>query len=210
MENQETVQPAGSEKTEKADKKVKGKEKLEEVEVEAKSEGSAHTDSDTDKDKAKTEKAEVKEEPNYKDKFYYLAAEMENTKRRFEREKESLLKYGSEKILKDMVDVIDDLERTMNAIENDKDEKVKNIFVGIEMVKNKFLDVLSKSGLKQLEAKGKQFDPTFHEALMQQDVEKGKDGEILQEYQKGYTLYERLLRPAKVVVAKVTGKKETK
>lgn len=152
----------------------------------------------------KTEAAEKQtdEDQGFKEKYYYLAAEMQNMQRRFDKEKENLLKYGSEKILNDLLDVVDNFERTLSFIKDDEDEKVKNIAVGIDMVSKQLVETLSKHGLKQVEALGQEFDPNFHEALAQQPCEGKKDMEILQVHQNGYTLNERLLRPAKVIVAK--------
>lgn len=145
---------------------------------------------------------EMKELLEYKDKFYYVAAEMENMKKRHERDMQSQIKYGNEKVLKGLLEVVDNLERTMMAIENDEDEKVKNIYIGVDMVKKQFLDVLKNNGLEQVDAEGKIFDPNFHEAMAQQPAEGKEDQEIIQVYQHGYMLNGRLLRPAKVVVAK--------
>merc|ERR1711976_1160523 len=143
---------------------------------------------------------EVKDE--FKEKYYYLSAEMQNMQRRFEKEKENLLKYGSEKILKDMLDVVDNLERTLGFIRNDEDEKVKNIVVGIDMIQKLFIDSLSKHGLKQIEALGEEFDPNFHEALAQQPAEGKPNTEVIQVHQNGYTLNDRVIRAAKVIVVK--------
>jgi molecular chaperone GrpE len=151
---------------------------------------------------ATKETKEAKENEEYKTKFLYLAAEFENMKKRFEREKSDLLKYGSEKLLKSMVEVVDNFERTLNALKNDEDEKVKNIVVGIEMVHKLFISSLKNFGLEQINAVGEEFDPNFHEAMAQQPAEGKKDMEIIQEYEKGYILNGRLLRPSKVVVAK--------
>lgn len=147
-------------------------------------------------------KKEEKKEEDFKEKYYYLAAEMQNMQRRFDKEKENLLKYGSEKILRDMLDVVDNFERTLGFIQTDEDEKVKNIAVGIDMITKQFVSTLEGHGLKKVEALGQEFDPNFHEALSQQADESKKDMEIIQVHQNGYTLNERLLRPAKVVVVK--------
>ena len=150
-----------------------------------------------------TELEKVKAEADeFKKKYYYLAAEMENARRRFEREKENLLKYGNEKVLSGLIEVVDNLERTVGAICKDEDEKVKNIVVGIDMVTKQFLNVLNQNGLTQVEALGKPFDPNFHEAMAQQKAEAKPEHEIICEYQKGYVLNGRLLRASKVVVAK--------
>lgn len=146
--------------------------------------------------------AEQKKEEDFKEKYYYLAAEMQNMQRRFDKEKENLLKYGSEKILRDLLEVVDNLERTIGFIKDDEDEKVKNLYVGLDMVNTQFDDALSKHGLKKVEALGQKFDPNFHEALAQQASDGKEDMEILQVHQDGYTLNERLIRPAKVVVVK--------
>ncbi|WP_164848512.1 nucleotide exchange factor GrpE [Halobacteriovorax sp. HLS] len=151
---------------------------------------------------AAKEEKEEKEEEDFKAKFYYLAAEMENLRKRNERETQNLLKYGNEKILSSLLDVVDNLDRTLQAIVNDEDEKIKNIAVGINMVSTQMTDVLKNNGLEEIESVGKTFDPKFHEALAQQPAEGVKDDEIISEYQKGYILNGRLLRAAKVVIAK--------
>ena len=150
-------------------------------------------------------KEEVKEEAHgdeYKEKYFYLAAEMQNMEKRFKREKDQLLKFGNENLLKDMLDVVDNLERTLGFINKDEDEKVKNIVIGVEMIQKMFIDSLGKHGLKQIEALGKEFDPNFHEALAQQPAEGKNDMEVIQVHQSGYTLNERVIRAAKVIVAK--------
>lgn len=146
--------------------------------------------------------AESSDNDEFKEKYYYLAAEMQNMQRRFDKEKTDLLKYGTEKILNDLLDVVDNFERTLGFIKTDEDEKIKNIVVGIEMIQKQFLESLEKHGLKQVEAIGKKFDPNFHEALAQQPSEGKENMEIIQVHQSGYTLNDRLIRPAKVVVVK--------
>jgi len=146
--------------------------------------------------------AKVKELEVFKEKYFYLAAEMENSRKRFEREKENLLKFGNEKVLSGLVEVIDNLDRTLDAIKSDEDEKVKNIFIGVDMVKKQMMDTLKSNGLEKVESIGKMFDPNFHEALAQQPAEGKEDQEIIQVFQDGYMLNGRLLRAAKVIVAK--------
>ena len=157
----------------------------------------------TDEAQVESNAEELKaKEEDFKEKYYYLAAEMQNMQRRTEKEKDNLLKYGSEKILRDLLEVVDNFERTLGFIKDHEDEKVKNLYVGLDMVSKQFLDTLSKHGLKKVEAIGEEFDPNFHEALAQQPAEDKKDMEVLQVHQEGYTLNERLIRPAKVVVVK--------
>ncbi len=142
------------------------------------------------------------ESEDFKSKFFYVAAEMENMKKRFEREKSNLVKFGNEKVLSELLDVVDNLDRTVDAIANDEDEKIKNIFQGIEMVRNQFLSTLKGNGLEKIEALGEIFDPNFHEAMAQQPAEGKQDQEVIQVFQHGYSLNGRLLRAAKVVIAK--------
>lgn len=177
-----------SETTEQQNEPNENEVKLDEAEVE------------TNVEELKAE--ENKEAEDFKNKFYYLAAEMDNLRKRHEREREQLIKFGNEKVLSGLIEVVDNLERTLTAIEKDEDEKVKNIVVGIDMVRKQFMDTLKNNGLEIVEAVGKEFDPNFHEALAQQPAEGKKDGEVILEYQKGYLLNGRLLRAAKVVVAK--------
>lgn len=156
---------------------------------------------ETVKDNAETTEAATKSAEDFKAKYYYLAAEFENMRKRFEREKENLLKFGNEKILTGLIGVVDNFDLTVNALRNDNDEKVQNIVKGIDMIRNQFLDVLKSNGLTQVESLGKMFDPNFHEAVAQAPAEGKKDQEIVTEYQKGYLLNGRLLRASKVVVA---------
>lgn len=146
--------------------------------------------------------AEAEQKDEYKEKYFYLAAEMQNLQKRYDREKQNLIKYGNENILRDLVEVVDNFERTIDAIRNDEDEKMKNLVVGIDMINKQFMNTLSKYGLTKVEAEGKIFDPNFHEALAQVKMDGKKELEIIQVHQHGYTLNERLIRSAKVVVAK--------
>ena len=143
----------------------------------------------------------LKADEDFKAKYYYLAAEFDNARKRFEREKENLLKYGNEKILSNLVGVIDNFDLTVAALGKDNDDKVQNIVKGIDMIRNQFLDVLKQSGLTQVDSLGKVFDPNFHEAVAQQPAPGKEDQEIITEFQRGFMLNGRLLRAAKVVVA---------
>jgi len=155
-----------------------------------------------DEDKETTRPGE-----DYKAKYFYLAAETENLRKRLQREKDQVVKFANERVLSSLIDVLDNFERTIDAIQHETDEKVKNIKVGIEMVRNQFAGSLQEHGLKKVESVGKQFDPNYHEALDQKETHEHEEGTVVHEYQKGYTLNGRLLRPSKVSVAK---KKEEK
>lgn len=142
-----------------------------------------------------------KEEVDYKAKYFYQAAEMENYRKRMEREKENLLKYGNEKVISDLLQVVDNFDRTVEMLKNDQDPKIKNIVTGLNMVNKQFLDTLAKHGLTPVDSIGKDFDPNFHEAMAQEYAEGKKPNEVVKEFQKGYTLNGRLVRPSKVVVS---------
>lgn len=160
-----------------------------------------NADGDTNEtENVETISPKAKEE-DFKAKYYYLAAEFDNMKKRFEREKENLLKFGNEKVLSQLIGVVDNFDLTVAALKNDNDDKVQNIVKGIDMIRNQFLDVLKQNGLTQVESLGKTFDPNFHEAVAQQPAPGKEDQEIVTEYQRGYILNGRLLRAAKVVVA---------
>lgn len=142
-----------------------------------------------------------KDEIDYKAKFLYLAAEHENFRKRVEREKDEIRKFGSENILSDLIQVIDNFERTTEMLKGDEDPKIKNIVVGIDMVNKQLLDSLARHGLEQIQAVGKDFNPHYHDAMAQEYAEGKKPSEVLKEFQKGYILNGRVIRPSKVVVA---------
>ncbi|MFL5784534.1 MAG: nucleotide exchange factor GrpE [Bacteriovoracaceae bacterium] len=164
------------------------------------------TNPENEEKKAEAETQTPKEEPkkdevDYKAKYFYLAAEMENARKRMERERENDLKYGNQKILENLIQVIDNFDRTLDMLKGDQDSKVQNIVTGLRMVEKQFVDTLGKYGLSQIESVGKDFDPNYHEALAQEYVEGKRPNEVIKEFQKGYVLNGRVVRAAKVVVA---------
>lgn len=178
---------------EKEMKKKVDAQKMDEAEAEAEME-TIETEADLE------EEAQVTDE--YKEKYFYLAAEMQNMQKRFDREKQNLIKYGNENILRDLLEVVDNFERTVGALKEDKDEKMQNVVIGIDMIAKQFMDTLAKFGLEKVKTEGEIFDPNFHEALAQVPAPGKKDMEIVQVHQNGYKLNDRLIRPSKVVVAK--------
>ena len=142
----------------------------------------------------------IREAKEYKDKYLRLCAEFDNARKRMEREKQEFVKYASQDLLKEFLGVMDNLERTVEAAKvqhQDYDSFLK----GIEMVMNQLHSLLAKEGVKPIEAVGKPFDHNCHEVLMQEESDQ-EDGTVLEEYQKGYYLQDRVLRTAKVKVAK--------
>jgi molecular chaperone GrpE len=129
-----------------------------------------------------------------------VAAEAENTRKRLERERTEGVAFANESLIRAMLPVLDNLERAVQH--GDKNSNTDSLLEGVSMTIKGFLDTLAKFGCVPFVSEGKSFDPNFHEALMQQEKTDLPDGTVLQELEKGYTLKERLLRPAKVVVSK--------
>lgn len=131
--------------------------------------------------------------------YIRLAADFDNYRKRQEQEKEALLKYGAESTLKKMIEVLDNFERGLKAIETVEDcEKVKECY---NLAYKNFKDVLTKAGLEAIKAEGETFDPNFHEAVMQTPSAEHPEHTIIAELQKGYKLGDKVLRPTLVNVA---------
>lgn len=131
--------------------------------------------------------------------YIRLAADFDNFRKRQAQEREALLKYGAESTLKKMLEVLDNFERGLKAIETVDDcEKVKECY---NLAYKNFTDVLSKAGLETINAEGEVFDPNFHEAVMQTPTSETPENTIIAELQKGYKLGDKVLRPALVNVA---------
>ena len=136
---------------------------------------------------------------NLNNQYIRLAADFENYRKRHEQEREALLKYGAENTLKKMIEVLDNFERGMKAIETVQDcEKVKECY---NLSYKNFTDVLTKAGLEAIKAEGEQFDPNYHEAVMQTPTSDKPEHTIIAELQKGYKLGDKVLRPTLVNVA---------
>ncbi|MFW5908702.1 MAG: nucleotide exchange factor GrpE [Desulfosalsimonas sp.] len=135
------------------------------------------------------------------DRLLRLSAEFENYKKRVQRQMEDHKKYANEELIKDLLSVVDNLERALNAAgENQKD--TASMAEGIEMTLNEILKILKKHNVTRVEAMGKPFDPTYHEAIMQEETDEYPENTVIGEMQKGYLLHDRLIRPAMVVVSK--------
>lgn len=131
--------------------------------------------------------------------YIRLAADFDNYRKRQEQERESLLKYGAENALKKMTEILDNFERGEKALENVEDcKQVKDSF---NLVHKQVLETLQKLGLEEIEAEGKQFDPNFHEAVMQTPTSEHPEHTIINVLQKGYKMGDKVLRPSLVNVA---------
>jgi len=144
---------------------------------------------------------ELKEESkkNY-DKYLRSQAEMDNIIKRNKKEKEEWVKYSNESLIKDLLQVIDNLE---NAINHSGNENSFNALIeGVELTLKGLKDTLAKSGLEEVKTFGEDFDPCFHHAVQEESSDTVEKGKILKEFQKGYTLNQRLIRPAMVIISK--------
>ena len=133
-----------------------------------------------------------------------LLAEMENLRKRFEREKIDLIKFSSINLIREILSPGDNLERALAAIP--KDEKlpqpIKNLVEGLKMVQKEFSTILEKNGVKKIDSINKKFDHNYHQAMMEIEKEDVGEGTVVQEIQPGYIMHDRLLRPAMVGVSK--------
>lgn len=134
---------------------------------------------------------------NY-DRFLRAQAELENYKKRVEKEKSGLVKYGNEELIKAILPVIDNLER---ALDHHTEGNPEGLIEGIQITINQFHQVLEKFGVTRIAAVGESFDPAKHEAMMQVESSEHEPNTVVSELQKGYFLNDRLLRPAMVSVA---------
>jgi molecular chaperone GrpE len=136
----------------------------------------------------------------YYERMLRISAEFENYKKRSARETDSFRKFANESILKDLLPVVDNLERAISSSAAAGSEQC--ITEGVDLTLKEILRVLARYGVTPVEAQGKPFDPSIHEAVMQQESEEVPENTVLTEFQRGYTLHERILRPAMVVVSK--------
>jgi len=138
--------------------------------------------------------AQVKEKDA---KYLYLYAEFENFKKRALKERQDLMKFGFESAARDLLQVVDNLERALDHVPSGTDQ---NLVDGLKMVLNQFHAALKKQGIETVESMEKTFDPNVHEAVGQEESQHPA-GTVVKEHTKGYTMHGRLLRPARVIVS---------
>ena len=179
---------------------------------------------DTDKVKNKNNleaEKEIKEEENQispeekikelEDKLARAFAEMENQRRRFEKEKEDAFEYGGFSFAKEALNLIDNLERSKQVLENDQKlkgtEALTKILEHLDIINKDIISIFNKNNIKPIECLNKKLDPNFHQAMMEIEDDQKDPGTIIQEIQKGFTIKDRLLRPSLVGVSKKTESK---
>jgi len=153
--------------------------------------------------KKKLEEKEKEAKENY-DRFLRMAADLENYKKRAAREKEDWMKFSNEDLMKSILPFIDNLERAVNHAEKVVDTGV--LTEGIKLTLQQIYQTLNRFGLVPFDSVGKPFDPSRHEAMLVVETDQHEPDQVVEEFQKGYLLNERLLRPATVSVSKSSSK----
>jgi molecular chaperone GrpE len=136
-----------------------------------------------------------------KERFIRTAADLENLRRRQVRERQEALQYGHENLVKDLLNTVDNLERAIDHAKGSEAKDLVALLQGVELAQRELMTVLGKHGMEVIEAEGVTFDPNVHEAVAQIEEGSVPPGSVARVYQKGYRLRDRLLRPARVVVA---------
>ena len=148
------------------------------------------------------------------DKLLRTMAEMENQRRRFEKEKKEAFEFGGFNFAAESLSLIDNIDRAIISFKNDEALKNNNdlnkIIDGIEVVKKDLISIFKKNGIQAIECINKKFDPNFHQAMLEVENNTKEPGTVVQEIQKGYMMKKRLLRPSLVGVAKKREEKEEK
>lgn len=182
-EDQESIKETDKDKPDKKISKAKEADPVQALEKEA-------------------ESAKQEAQENY-DKYLRVFAEFDNYKKRSTREMNDFRKYANEALLRDMLTVVDNLERAIDS-SNGHAENTTSIVEGVRMTLGGILDLIEKHHVAPIESVGKPFDPQFHQAFQQEESEDHPSNTVLKEFQKGYLLHDRLLRPSMVVVSKKT------
>ena len=168
-------------------------------------ENKENTDTEETSEDENTEEDNLEKEiESLKEEKIRLLAEMENLRKRFEREKVETIKFGSINLARDILSPGDNLERALDALPEDENhpQSIKNLIDGLKMVLKEFKSSLEKHGVKKIESLNQKFDHNFHQAMMEVENNDVEEGTVVQEVQSGYTMHDRLLRAAMVGVSK--------
>merc|ERR1712070_98607 len=175
-----------------------------------------NTDKASEKDQKDLNQEKTPEEKilELEDKLARSFAEMENQRRRFEKEKEDAFEYGGFSFAREALNLIDNLERSKQILLNDetlKDtEALKKTLEHFDIINKDLISIFSKNKIKPIECLNKKLDPNFHQAMIEIEDDQKEPGTIVQEIQKGFTIKDRLLRPALVGVSKKSGNEDKK
>ena len=178
---------------------------LEEKEIASENQSLENNDNDIDEREKLSEELEKLKEEKLR-----LLAEMENLRKRSEKEKLDSIRYGSINLARDILSPGDNLTRALEAIPEDEktSEKFKNLIDGLTMVQKEFSTILRKHGVNKIEAINTKFDHNLHQAMVELEDDEVDEGTVVQEMQSGYTMHDRLLRPSMVAVSKKPVKKD--
>ena len=179
-------------------------------------ENSLPKENDVAKEKKEPEKEQTIEEKLkiVEDKLLRNLAEMENQRRRFEKEKQEAFEFGGFNFAKESLSLLDNIDRATDSFKSDetlkKNKDLDKIIEGIEIVKKDLISIFKKNGIDAIECINKKFDPNFHQAMLEIEDNTKEPGTVVQEIQKGYMMKERLLRPSLVGVTKKRAETEKK
>ena len=178
--------------------------------------GEVNQNSENDKKEEQVSKEQNSEEKilELEDKLARTFAEMENQRRRFEKEKEEAFEYGGFAFAKEALNLIDNLERSKQILKNDKSlensEALKKMLEHFDIINKDLISIFLKNNIKPIESLNQKLDPNFHQAMMEIEDDQKEPGTIVQEIQKGFTIKDRLLRPSLVGVSKKTQNRDKK
>ena len=211
----EKVQNTNSETQNKEAEEIKAEELNNDAEEIKTEELNINTQTDSPEDNKQIKEVTPEEKIlELEDKVARAFAEMENQRRRFEKEKEDAFNYGGFAFAKETLSLMDNLERSKQILENDETLKnsdaLKKTLEHFDIINKDMVSILSKNGITSLDSIGKKLDPNFHQAMMEIDDDQKEPGTIIQEIQKGFMMKDRLLRPSLVGVSKKTENKEEK
>ena len=193
------------------------KEEIHKTKNNNKKEDSNKENAENPADKVDEKKNEVSAEDKIKDledKLARTLAEMENQRRRYEKERDDAFEYGGFAFAKEALNLIDNLERSKQILKNDESLKnsdaLKKTLEHLNIINQDLISIFSKNNIKPIESLNKKLDPNFHQAMMEIEDDEKEPGTIIQEIQKGFTIKDRLLRPSLVGVSKKTENKDKK
>jgi len=191
-------------------------EKNEQAKVLSEDKNASKKDEQKEKKSTQIKKEETPEEKlkTTQEKLLRTMAEMENQRRRFEKEKQEAFEFGGFNFAAESLSLIDNIDRAIISFKNDESLKnnkdLNKIIDGIEIVKKDLISIFKKNGIVPIECINKKFDPNFHQAMLEVENNTKEPGTVVQEIQKGYMMKDRLLRPSLVGVAKKREEKEKK
>ena len=218
MEKEENIKHSNNE----LDKSDNETNNIEKKETETKSENDRSENDRSENDRSENDRSdkddiELSQEDKIKeleDKLARTFAEMENQRRRFEKEKDDAFDYGGFSFAKEALNLIDNLERSKLILENDEKlketEALKKALEHLDIINKDLISIFTKNNIRPIECLNKKLDPNFHQAMMEIEDDQKEPGTIVQEVQKGFMIKDRLLRPSLVGVSKKTQENEVK